>query len=135
MRRLLVLLLTAGMLASGAAAVDAKPRKKSPRLHAFRSCTNLLGYAQRNGLRVVRQTPLLLPPPVPMPLPQTGGGEGGGGEGGSGGPVPPPQERCRAPKQGSRQGQRQRQGLFCLLRHKVLLKGRKVSFYPHHPCR
>src|SRR5829696_2436574 len=91
MRRLLVLLLAAGMLVSGAAAVEARPGSKSPRLHAFRSCTNLLGYAQRNGLRVVRRTPLL-PAPVPMPLPQTGGG-GTGGDGGSGeggGSVPPP---------------------------------------------
>ncbi len=91
MRRLLVFLLTAGMLASGAAAVEAKPGRKSPRLHAFRSCTNLLGYAQRNGLRVIRQTPLLRPPPAPMPLPQTGGGDGGSGGGEGGGTVPPPQ--------------------------------------------
>ncbi len=91
MRRLLVLLLTAAMLASGAAAVDAKPGRKSPRLHAFRSCTNLLGYAQRNGLRVIRQTPLLRPPPAPMPIPQTGGGDGGSGEGGGGvAPMPAP---------------------------------------------
>ena len=52
MRRATAFLLTIAMLAVGAAAVDAKPRRKSPRLHAFRSCTNLLGYAQRNGLRV-----------------------------------------------------------------------------------
>src|SRR5688572_2758550 len=90
MRRLLVFLLTAGMLASGAAAVEAKPGRKSPRLHAFRSCTNLLGYAQRNGLRVIRQKPLLRPPPAPMPLPQTGGGDGGSGGGEGGGTVPPP---------------------------------------------
>src|SRR5687768_14343572 len=89
MRRLLVLLLTAGMLASGAAAVEAKPGRKSPRLHAFRSCTNLLGYAQRNGLRVIRQTPLLRPPPAPMPAPPTGG-DGGSGGGEGGGTVPPP---------------------------------------------
>src|SRR5918995_4863976 len=88
MRRLLVLLVTATMLASGAAAVDAKPGRKSPRLHAFRSCTNLLGYAQRNGLRVIRQTPLLRPPPAPMPAPQTGGDGGSGGEGGGRLPAP-----------------------------------------------
>jgi hypothetical protein len=87
MRRLLVLLLSAGMLAAGAAAVDAAPRKKSPRLHAFRSCTNLLGYAQRNGLRVIRRTPLL---PMPMPAPQVGGGDGGSGQEGGGAPPPQP---------------------------------------------
>ena len=76
MRRPLVPVLAAAMLVgSGAAAADAKPGQKSPRLHAFRSCTNLLGYAQRNGLRVIRPTPLLRPPPAPMP--QTGGGDGG----------------------------------------------------------
>ena len=47
MRRVLVLLLTTGMLGAGVAAADAKPSSKAPRLHAFRSCTNLLGYAQR----------------------------------------------------------------------------------------
>src|SRR5829696_10046956 len=71
MRRLLVLLLAAGLLGAGATAVDAKPRKKSPRLHAFASCTNLLGYAQRNGLRVIRGTPVA--PPAPAPA---AGGEG-----------------------------------------------------------
>src|SRR5918995_2801035 len=81
MRRVLVLLLAFGMLAAGAAAVDAKPRKKSPRLHAFRSCTNLLGYAQRNGLRVIRATPVRT---VPVP-PDSGGGAGGDSESGSGG--------------------------------------------------
>src|ERR671910_2375418 len=90
MRRVLVLLLAFGMLAAGAAAVDAKPRKKSPRLHAFRSCTNLLGYAQRNGLRVIRATPVRT---VPLP-PDSGGGTGGdensgaGGGGAVGGPQP-----------------------------------------------
>src|SRR5215210_7085561 len=79
MRRLLVLLLTAGMLASGAAAVEAKPGRKSPRLHAFRSCTNLLGYAQRNGLRVIRDTPVARPGPLPPNSVPVGGGEGGGG--------------------------------------------------------
>jgi hypothetical protein len=85
MRRLLVLLLAAGLLGAGATAVDAKPRKKSPRLHAFASCTNLLGYAQRNGLRVIRDTPVALRPP---PVPEGGGGMGGGSEDRSGAPVP-----------------------------------------------
>ena len=78
MRRAIVFLLTLAMLAAGAAAVDAKPRKKSPRLHSFRSCTNLLGYARRNGLRVVRNSAVgrVLPPPMPV-----GGGEGGGSGG------------------------------------------------------
>src|SRR5215210_6749735 len=84
MRRAIVFLLTVAMLAAGAAAVDAKPRKKSPRLHAFASCTNLLGYAQRNGLRVIRDTPTaIVPPPVPE-----GGGMGGGGQDRSGTPIP-----------------------------------------------
>src|SRR5829696_5854036 len=77
MRRLLVFALTAGLLGAGAAAVEAKPGHKSPRLHAFRSCTNLLGYAQRNGLRVIRDTSLArpLPPPAPVaaPAPAAGG--------------------------------------------------------------
>jgi hypothetical protein len=87
MRRAIVFLLTLAMLAAGAAAVDAKPRKKSPRLHAFRSCTNLLGYAQRNGLRVVRESPVLRPAP---PVPDGGGTDEGasGGDGGQGGPQP-----------------------------------------------
>ena len=83
MRRALVFLLAVGMLAAGATAVDAKPRKKSPRLHSFRSCTNLLGYAQRNGLRIVRDSPVrFLPPPGAM---GGGGTEGAGGEGGGSG--------------------------------------------------
>src|SRR5829696_10506037 len=88
MRRATVFLLTLAMLAAGAAAVDAKPRKKSPRLHSFRSCTNLLGYAQRNGLRVVRNSSIGRPLP-----PRSVGGvddESGGGSGGSdrGAPMP-----------------------------------------------
>src|SRR5688500_9452595 len=83
MRRLLVFLLTAGMLASGAAAVEAKPGRKSPRLHAFRSCTNLLGYAQRNGVRVIRDSTRAraLPPSAPGtggPVMEDMGGAGGG---------------------------------------------------------
>ena len=50
MRRLLVLLLTRRRCSPPAPPRStAKPGRKSPRLHAFRSCTNLLGYAQRNG--------------------------------------------------------------------------------------
>src|SRR5689334_19646730 len=86
MRRATVFLLTLAMLAAGAAAVDAKPRKKSPRLHAFRSCTNLLGYAQRNGLRVIRNSPVAFPV-APMPETDAGGGAGGGS---GGGPVAAP---------------------------------------------
>src|SRR3954447_20843104 len=60
----------------------------SARLHAFRSCTNLLTYAQRGGLRVIRDTSLVrpLPPRGPVPVSE-GGGDGaapapaaGGGE-------------------------------------------------------
>ena len=84
MRRLLTLLLAGAVLTSAAAAVEAAPRKKSPRLHAFRSCTNLLGYAQRNGLRVIREIPVARG--MPLPPPSAGGGVGGddGGSGGGG---------------------------------------------------
>src|SRR5688500_11807931 len=75
MRRFLVLLLAAGLLGAGATTVDAKPRKKSPRLHAFASCSNLLGYAQRNGLRVIRNSGIA----VAQPISGGGGGTGGGG--------------------------------------------------------
>src|SRR5829696_5489592 len=95
MRRLLVFALTAGLLGAGAAAVEAKPGHKSPRLHAFRSCTNLLGYAQRNGLRVIRDTSLArpLPPPAPGtggPIGEDMGGAGGGGDGRAPAPVAAP---------------------------------------------
>ena len=74
MRRVLVLLLSTGMLGAGVAAADAKPASKAPRLHAFRSCTNLLGYAQRNALRVIRESAVRFPPtPVPTPI-QDGAG-------------------------------------------------------------
>ena len=103
MRRLLVLLLAAGLLGAGATAVDAKPRKKSPRLHAFASCTNLLGYAQRNGLRVIRDTPVAL---RPLPVPESGGGMGGGGsEDRSGAPAPAP---VAAPRRRGRRGHARR---------------------------
>ena len=76
--------LATGLLGAGASAVDAKPGSKSPRLHAFASCTNLLGYAQRNGLRVIRDSPTggIVPPPAP-----DSGGMGGGQER-SGAPMP-----------------------------------------------
>ena len=80
MRRVLVLLLSTGMLGAGVAAADAKPASK-PRLHAFRSCTNLLGYAQRNALRVIRESAVRFPV-APMPTPIQ---EGAGSDGGSGG--------------------------------------------------
>ena len=86
MRRAIVFLLTLAMLGAGATAVDAKPRRKSPRLHSFRSCTNLLGYAQRNGLRVIRTSPVALPV---APMPETGAG-GGGDDRSGGGPVAAP---------------------------------------------
>ena len=68
MRRLLVLLLSAGMLGAGVAAADAKPAAKAPRLHAFRSCTNLLGYAQRNGAARDPRERRCCFPVAPMPI-------------------------------------------------------------------
>jgi hypothetical protein len=102
MRRLLVLVLALGLLGTaGAAAVDAKPRKKSPRLHAFRSCTNLLGYAQRNGLRVIRATPVRVRPVAPPPVPLEGGGGNEDSGSGGGAPVGGPQP-IAAPAPGER---------------------------------
>jgi hypothetical protein len=91
LRRWIGVLVTA-VLISGALAVAAegKPRKKTPRLHAFRSCTNLVTYARSNGVRVVRDA---LPGSGRIPIPPTApptndrAGEGGGG-GGRGGPAP-----------------------------------------------
>src|SRR6188472_1566932 len=94
MRRILVLLLTTGMLGAGvAAAADAKPAAKAPRLHAFRSCTNLLGYAQRNALRVIRESAVrfpVAPVPVPTPVQDGAGADGGGQERGGSVPVAAP---------------------------------------------
>src|SRR6185436_4471324 len=81
MRRVLVLLLSTGMLGAGVAAADAKPASKAARLHAFRSCTNLLGYAQRNALRVIRESAVRFPvAPMPTPIQEGAGSDGGGGE-------------------------------------------------------
>ena len=49
-RRGLVLLLIA---TAALPAAIAQGRERSPRLHAFRSCTNLLTYAQRHAVRVI----------------------------------------------------------------------------------
>ena len=95
MRRALLLLtaaLAAALLAGSAGAAEA--RKKSPRLHAFRSCENLVGYAQRNGLRVIRDSPFGRPAPagggIGGPVSRDGGGEGG--------PMPaPPAPPAQAP--------------------------------------
>jgi len=64
LRRCLVLMLVAATALPAAA----EGRKRSPRLHAFRSCSNLLDYAQRNGVRVIGDSPVL-----------RDGGTGGGG--------------------------------------------------------
>src|SRR4051812_25012588 len=87
MRRLLVLLLTVCLVGAGAVAVEARPGEKSPRLHAFRSCTTLVDYAKRNGVRVVRDSTRARP--IPPSAPGTGGpvvedvGGAGGGQGGA----------------------------------------------------
>ncbi len=90
LRRCLALLLAAVLVAAGSASVaeGAKRKAENPRLHAFRSCSNLLTYAQRNGARVIRDTPL--GPTVPPPRSAPGPGQddsGAGGEGGGGMPV------------------------------------------------
>ncbi|HEX6458792.1 MAG TPA: hypothetical protein VF032_07735, partial [Thermoleophilaceae bacterium] len=80
MRRLLVLLLSTGMFGAGAAAADARPAAKAPRLHAFPSCANLLGYAQRNALRVIRESAVRFPvAPMPTPIQDGAGADGGSG--------------------------------------------------------
>ena len=86
-RRLLVavlLLLVPGAFAFGAHGVAAKPGKKSPRLHAFRSCSNLRDYAQRHGVRVIRDSFVFqrggAPPPAALRDGGAGGGAGGRGE-------------------------------------------------------
>ena len=118
MRRALLLLtaaLAAALLAGSAGAAEA--RKKSPRLHAFRSCENLVGYAQRNGIRLIRDTPLApLPPPVGGggPIREGGGAVGGDGGGSGGGPPPPmpaPMPVSRADGDGSSQTNVQEAGV------------------------
>ncbi len=69
--------LVPGAFAFGAQSVAAKPGKKSPRLHAFRSCSNLLGYAQRHGVRVIRDSFVFQRGAVPPPAALEGGGAGG----------------------------------------------------------
>src|SRR5215208_4361690 len=100
MPRLLVLVLAVGLLGAGAAAVEAKPGQKSPRLHEFRSCTNLLGYAQRNGLRLVRDATVARP--APPFAPGVGGAvsEDMGGAGGGGGEVRAPEPVAPVPAAG-----------------------------------
>src|SRR5215210_8250429 len=89
MHRLLALLLAAVLLGAGAVAAEARPGEKSPRLHAFHSCTTLLGYARHNGVRVVRDATRTrpLPPSAPGggrgPIMEDGGSGAGGGEGGT----------------------------------------------------
>src|SRR3954471_22545118 len=61
---LMVVLMLCG--ADGAAA--------SARLHAFSSCSSLLGYAQRNGVRVIRDAATVRPAPPPESV--SGGGDG-----------------------------------------------------------
>jgi hypothetical protein len=98
LRRWIGVLVVLGILTAGVtAAAEAKPRKQNPRLHSFRSCTNLLTYARSNGVRVVRDSlggasgRLPLPPPSPVSdgggqdeAAGDGGGAGGGGGGGRG---------------------------------------------------
>jgi hypothetical protein len=83
------LVVLAGLLLT-APAVGAKPRiKKTTRLHAFGSCTSLLGYARRHAIRVVNDTTVVARPiPVGAPVP---------GAGGDGGAVPPTAAPAPAP--------------------------------------
>jgi hypothetical protein len=71
---LMVVLVLCG--ADGAAA--------SARLHAFSSCSSLLGYAQRNGVRVIRDAATVRPAPPPESV------SGGGGDGRAEAPVAAP---------------------------------------------
>src|SRR3954452_7840986 len=56
----------------------------SARLHAFSSCSSLLGYAQRNGVRVIRDAATVRPAPPPESV------SGGGGDGRAEAPVAAP---------------------------------------------
>ena len=82
MRGAIALLASVALLLSGADAAAG-----SARLHAFRSCANLLGYAQHNGLRVIRDARFVTPAPPPLndqgsapaaPVPAAGEGQGTG---------------------------------------------------------
>jgi len=77
-RLLLVLLLVAPALLPAAVADG---RERSPRLHAFRSCSNLLGYAQRNGVRVIRESASRRGTGGGLVEPLAGGDEDSGGGG------------------------------------------------------
>src|SRR5829696_6634688 len=84
-----IALLLPGAPAFGAQAVAAEPGTKSPRLHAFRSCSNLLGYAQRHGVRVIRDSFVFQRGGAPPPAALEGGGgteraAGGDDDSGSG---------------------------------------------------
>ena len=74
-------LLVAVIVASPAVGAAPARGKASPRLHAFGSCGTLLGYARRNGVRVINESG-----PVTVGgdglVGQGGGGAGGGGTGG-----------------------------------------------------
>jgi hypothetical protein len=93
-RRSLLLAVLALALASSAGeasgAATAAKRASPARLKAFSSCTTLVRYARRNGLRQVRDQAARFARPAPVPL--TGGGgptpPGAGEDGGSGGPLP-----------------------------------------------
>src|SRR3954447_15486061 len=58
----------------------------SARLHAFSSCSSLLGYAQHNGLRVIRDAATVRPAPPPESV--VGGGGDGRAEAAGAAPAP-----------------------------------------------
>jgi hypothetical protein len=73
MRAAVAFLACAALLGAGADGAAA-----SARLHAFRSCSNLLGYARHNGLRVIRDARFVS---APVPVSEGGGGRGDAGSG------------------------------------------------------